>query len=285
MAKTVCTAEVLINREISADIYDMMIYSPEIAKTAKPGSFVMIYTNDPSKLLPRPISICDYDLTDETVRFVYRVSGKNTGTEQFSRLRPGEKIRILGPVGNGYDIEKIHETALKADDGEESGSAGFWKLEYDMVAIGGGIGIPPMLGLVREYRNAYPDSKLAAVLGYRSNDIFLADDFRQYCDVYFASDDGKIGTHGNVIDAIRDNDILSNVICACGPMPMLKGVASYAAEKGCRAFVSLEERMACGIGACLGCITKTKNKDEHSRVNNARVCVDGPVFDTEVLDL
>ena len=285
MAKTINVAEVLVNREISAGIYDMMIYSPEIAVCAKPGQFVMIYTNDSSKLLPRPISICEYDLRDETLRFVYRVSGKNTGTEQFSKLRPGEKIRFMGPIGNGYDLESIHSLAIKPDESTEEKTAGFWKLEYDMIAVGGGIGIPPMLGLVKEYHYTYPDSKLAAVLGFRSNDIFLADDFRRYCDVYFASDDGKIGTHGNVIDAIKDNDIISNVICACGPMPMLRGVSAYASEKNVKAYVSLEERMACGIGACLGCVTKTKNKDEHSMVNNTRVCVDGPVFDTEVLDI
>ena len=241
MAKTINVAEVLVNREISAGIYDMMIYSPEIAVCAKPGQFVMIYTNDSSKLLPRPISICEYDLRDETLRFVYRVSGKNTGTEQFSKLRPGEKIRFMGPIGNGYDLESIRSLAIKPDDTLEEKTAGFWKLEYDMIAVGGGIGIPPMLGLVKEYHYTYPDSKLAAVLGFRSNDIFLADDFRRYCDVYFASDDGKIGTHGNVIHAIKDNDIISNVICACGPMPMLRGVSAYASERMSRPMFHLKK--------------------------------------------
>lgn len=282
--KTKISAEILQNNEISAGIFDMLIYAPEIAKNAVPGQFVMVYTKDPAKLLPRPISLCDFDENEGTIRLVFRVSGKNTGTEQFSVMRAGETIDILGPIGNGYDISKIHELSVRDED-KENENEKFWTMEHDLVVLGGGIGIPPLLGLLKKYRQEYPEAKLAAVLGYRSNDTFLASEFRQYADIFFSSDDGKIGVHGNVIDAIKANEIKTHVFAACGPMPMLRGLAAYSEECGVKAFISLEERMACGVGACLGCVTKTKKKDEHSQVNNTRICVDGPVFSVEELEL
>ena len=104
-----------------------------------------------------------------------------------------------------------------------------------------------------------------------------------------ATDDGSLGTHGTVIDAIRENGLIpegaeaETVIAACGPMPMLRGLAGLAAERNVSTYVSLEERMACGVGACLGCITKTKSVDAHSHVHNARICTEGPVFDVREL--
>ncbi len=273
-------ALILRNNEISPDIFDMLLYAPKVAETADPGQFVMLYTNDASKLLPRPISICDYNVKEGTIRLVYRVSGPNTGTKQFSALKQGENIEMLGPIGNGYDLEKLKELSLK-----EEKDAGFWKLSYDLLLVGGGIGIPPMLGLAREFKERYAGVNIAAVLGFRSSVTFLAEEFRKYGDLYFATDDGTLGIRGNVIDAIKADSINAKSICACGPMPMLRGLAAFAEENKVKTFVSLEERMACGIGACLGCVTKTRKKDEHSRVDNARICVDGPVFDVDELVL
>ena len=122
---------------------------------------------------------------------------------------------------------------------------------------------------------------MTAVLGYRTNDLFLAEEFRRAAEVIIATDDGSAGVHGNVIDAIRELSPEFDVICACGPMPMLRGVKALAEEKGVKAWISLEERMACGVGVCLGCVTKTAHKDEHSNVNNTRICTEGPVFDAE----
>ena len=104
-------------------------------------------------------------------------------------------------------------------------------------------------------------------------------------DIYAATEDGSAGTKGNVLDAVRENGIEADVICACGPLPMLRAISRFAAEKGIPAFLSLEERMACGVGVCLGCVTKTKKIDSHSKVNNARVCVEGPVFSADEVDL
>ena len=258
---------VLSNEEISQDIYSMTIQSPEMAGQARPGQFMSLYTRDASRLLPRPISICGHDASAGTLRLVYRVAG--AGTAMFSHLSAGDTIDAVGPLGNGYDIELLHRMA--------HGGA--------LTVTGGGIGIPPMLGLCAAYRKAFPDAKINAVLGYRSKDTFLDEEFKAYADVYYSSDDGSLGTRGNVIDCIRENGIASPVICACGPMPMLRGIAGFAAQNGVKAYVSLEEKMACGIGACLACVTRTKEIDAHSQVKNARICKEGPVFDTDTLDI
>ena len=107
----------------------------------------------------------------------------------------------------------------------------------------------------------------------------------KYAPVYVATEDGSAGTKGNVMDAIAEKGLEADVIMACGPMPMLRAVKQFAQDKGMEAYISLEERMACGVGACLGCVCRTKEKDAHSHVNNARICTDGPVFDAKIVDI
>ena len=125
---------------------------------------------------------------------------------------------------------------------------------------------------------------ITAVLGYRTDDLFLEKEFASYGDVVITTDDGTAGFHGNVVGAVRDKAIEADVICACGPMPMLRGVRALALERDIPCYLSLEERMACGVGACLGCVTKTAQVDGHSHVKNARICTEGPVFEArEVL--
>jgi len=127
--------------------------------------------------------------------------------------------------------------------------------------------------------------EVSAVMGYRDNALFLNDDLEKYAKLYIATEDGSVGTKGNVLDAVKANAIKSDIICACGPMPMLRAIKRYASENGITAYISLEERMACGVGACLGCVCKTKEKDAHSHVNNARVCTEGPVFNAEDVEI
>ncbi len=158
----------------------------------------------------------------------------------------------MGPLGNGF--------ALK---------------EEKAIIIGGGIGIPPMLELAKQL-----NVEKTVVPGYRTS-TFLKDEFEAVCDVKVPTEDGSQGTKGTVIDAIERYGVEGKVIYACGPMPMLKALAVYAEEHGMEAQISLEERMACGIGACLGCICKTKEKGHHTNVNNTRICKDGPVFDAK----
>ena len=146
--------------------------------------------------------------------------------------------------------------------------------------MGGGIGIPPMLELAKEL-----DCKKQILLGYRNKDLFLEEDLERYGDVYVATEDGSVGTRGNVLDAIRENGLEAEAIFACGPTPMLRALKAYAAEQGMDCYLSLEERMACGVGACLGCVCKTTKADAHSHVHNARICTEGPVFEAGEVDI
>ena len=114
----------------------------------------------------------------------------------------------------------------------------------------------------------------------RNAQTFLLEELQQYAIVYVATEDGSIGTKGNVIDALNNNKLNPDIIYACGPMPMLRGIKNWAEPRQIPAFISLEERMACGVGACLGCVCTTAKEDSHSHVKNARICTDGPVFDS-----
>jgi 2-polyprenylphenol hydroxylase and related flavodoxin oxidoreductases len=123
------------------------------------------------------------------------------------------------------------------------------------------------------------------VLGFRDGDTFLADELKQYGKVFIASEDGSTGTKGNVIDAIRENNLKADRILACGPTPMLRAIKKYAAENNIECFLSLEEKMACGIGACLACTCNSSEVDSHSKVKNKRVCTEGPVFNALEVEL
>ena len=239
--------------KIGIGIYSMWIRTEQVAEHAKAGQFVSVYCNDGSRILPRPISICEINKEEKTLRLVYRVAGKGTG--EFSAMKTGETLHIVGPLGNGFP-----------------------KKEKKAFLIGGGIGIPPMLQLAREL-----DCEKQIVLGYR-DELFLLDEFQKQGEVYLATEDGSAGTKGNVLDAIRANALTADVIYACGPMPMLRALKIYAAENGIECWISMEERMACGIGACLACVCKSKEKDAHSNVNNKRICKEGPVFLAEEVE-
>lgn len=241
-------------QQICDGIYSMWIKEENVASAAKPGQFLSLYCKDGSKILPRPISICEIDKEKGMLRLVFRTVGE--GTREIAGYQNGDSIEIMGPLGNGFPLEK-----KKA------------------ILIGGGIGIPPMLELAKQL-----EGEVQIVLGYRDV-TFLNEEFEAYGKVYLATEDGSKGTKGNVLDAICENHLEADVIYACGPTPMLRGIKKYAMEKQIKAWISMEERMACGIGACLACVCKTKEKDEHSNVNNRRVCKDGPVFLAEEIEL
>ena len=253
---------VLKQQCIGKDIYDMTIQTKHIAGHAKAGQFVSLYSNDASKLLPRPISLCGIDAKAGTLRLVYRVTGEGTGTEEFSRLKEGDTIRVLGPLGNGFTVEPGKKAFL----------------------IGGGIGIPPMLELTKSIKAA-GTCEFVSVMGYRDAQTFLLDEFKEQGDCYVATEDGSVGAKGNVLDAIKEYKLNADVIYACGPTPMLRALKAYAAEQGMTCYISMEERMACGIGACLACVCNSKEKDAHSNVKNKRICKEGPVFLAEEVDL
>ena len=252
-------AEVLKQECIAPDIYSMWLDAGEIGKNAVPGQFVSLYSRNGGKLLPRPISLCEIDKAEGKLRLVYRVTGKGTGTEEFSRLHAGVPIETMGPLGNGFPLEAVKGKKV--------------------FLMGGGIGIPPMLETAKQL-----DAEKIMVLGYR-DELFLNKEFEAYGDVYVATEDGSAGTKGNVMDAIRENDLEADAIFACGPAPMLRAIKAYALEKGIPCWISMEERMACGVGACLACVCKSKDVDSHSHVHNKRVCKDGPVFLSTYVEL
>ncbi len=258
MAQKKILTRVASQEQLSGDVFSMWIDAAEMAAEARPGQFLSLYTGDGSKLLPRPISICEIDGENGRLRLVYRVVGG--GTEEFSHYKAGDSIAVMGPLGNGFPLETGTE-----------GKKAF--------LIGGGIGIPPMLQLAKELT-----CEVQAVLGYRDQ-LFLNEDFAPYGEVYIATEDGSAGTEGNVMDAIRENKLQADVIYACGPTPMLRAIKAYAAENQIECYLSLEEKMACGVGACLACVCKTKEIDEHSQVHNKRICKDGPVFPAEEVEL
>ena len=126
---------------------------------------------------------------------------------------------------------------------------------------------------------------ITIVAGYRNNDIFLKEEMEKYGKLYIATEDGSVGTKGNVMNAIKENNITADEIYTCGPTPMLKAIKEWALEAGIEAQLSLEERMACGIGACLACVCQSKEIDDHSQVHNKRICKDGPVFLAQEVEL
>ena len=146
--------------------------------------------------------------------------------------------------------------------------------------MGGGIGVPPMLEMAKQL-----NCEKQIILGYRDKNLFLRDEFEAYAEVYEATEDGSVGTKGNVLDASREQNLTADVIYACGPTPMLRAIKEYAAEKGIKCYISLEEKMACGIGACLACVCQSKDVDHHSNVHNKRICKDGPVILAEEVEL
>lgn len=254
--KHVNKKSVLINEnvEIAQDIFSLWLEDEETAMASQPGQFVSLFCNDGSMLLPRPISLCEIDKEQGRIRVVYRAGGK--GTRKISEMKVGDRVDMMGPLGNGFTLE-----------GKKA------------ILIGGGIGIPPMLELAKQL-----SCEKNIVLGYKDN-VFLNKEFEPYGGVYLSTEDGSKGTKGNVLDAIRENRLQADIIFACGPTPMLRGIKEYAQSNGIVAQLSLEERMACGVGACLACVCKTKEVDSHSNVNNKRICKEGPVFYGDEVEL
>jgi len=244
--KRIINAVVLSNKNISENIYDMVINAGDIAKEASAGQFVELYPDNGKNILPRPISICEIDKVKGNLRIVFQVVG--SGTRLFSKLKENDTIRVMGPCGNGYKIENLNNSIL----------------------VGGGIGVPPLLETVKNIKG-----KKTVFLGFRNGSI-LVDEFKKYADVYVATDDGSIGFNGNVIELIKSMDIKGDIIYSCGPRIMLKYLYEYAYKNNIPCQISMEERMACGIGACVGCALKVKEKNNWTY---KKVCKDGPVFD------
>ncbi|MCL2619653.1 MAG: dihydroorotate dehydrogenase electron transfer subunit [Defluviitaleaceae bacterium] len=244
--------KVLENKEIVPDVWDMYINVPEAVERARAGQFISIYTGDATMLLPRPLSICQIDPDSGTLRIVYKVVGQ--GTEKLAKLVAGDEVTGLAPLGSFYQVNPAHNK---------------------FAIVGGGMGTPPMLELARQIRKNQSYAHISVYLGFgNKSQIILADDFATYADqVTVTTDDGSFGLQGNAIQNLPDNPDF-DAIFGCGPHVMLKHLAKYAENKGLPCHISLEERMACSIGACLACVAKTTN-------GLSKVCTAGPVFDAK----
>ncbi len=256
MAKEKKTAVVKSQERLADDVFSMWIHAGDMVLEAGAGQFISVYSRDGARLLPRPISICEIDRGRGDIRIVYRIAGE--GTREFAGYKAGDGIDILGPLGNGFP--QISE-------------------EKRVFLIGGGIGIPPMLELAKSLK-----CQKQVILGYRDQ-VFMDKEFEPYGEVFRATEDGSAGIRGNVLDVITGRGLSAEVIMACGPTPMLRALKTYAADHGMECYLSLEEKMACGVGACLACVCQTRHVNHHSNVCNARICKDGPVFAAEEVEL
>lgn len=242
--------EILSKLRLNGSCFDFVLRRGSPCGDVKPGQFLHIACG--GRPLRRPISICGFDADSRTIRIVFEVRGE--GTRWLSEREPGETLDVLGPLGNGFDEGKLGPAPL---------------------LVGGGIGVPPLLACAQARVGS-----AHAVLGFRSRgNVILLDDFKRLCaDVVLTTDDGTAGERGFVTDAVVGK--LSGggftSVLACGPVPMLAGVARAARQNGVECFVSLEERMGCGVGACLVCACRTR--DESGTEGYAHVCKHGPVF-------
>ena len=244
---------IIEKKAIAREIYSFTILCPEVAQAACAGQFVHIRAN--GFTLRRPISICGIDMEKGTLRIVFEIRGE--GTAEIAQLNKGELIDMLAPLGHGFTVSEDFER---------------------VVLIGGGIGTPPMLPLADIYKD-----KATVISGFRNaSAAILQEDFRAAGarDVILCTDDGSAGIHGFVTEPFADiiGSEKIDAVYACGPLAMLKGIAQTCTKNGIYCEISLEERMACGIGACLGCACRTKRNDEEYF---AHVCKDGPVFKVE----
>lgn len=245
--------------EPTDEIFKMTVESEYIAKNAIAGQFVNVKCREGTQaLLRRPISICSVDRNNGSYDILFQKKGSGTGL--LALKRPGDCLDVLGPLGNGFDLD----------------------IKYKRIAvIGGGIGIFPLLFILNESKSVVK----RAYLGFRTKKlVVLEDEFkRSSSTLEITTDDGSYGEHGFVTDLLKQ-DILSekfDMIYACGPTPMLKKVIGTASENGINCQVSLEQRMGCGFGACLICACKTHS--ENGGWQYSHVCKDGPVFDSRTV--
>lgn len=243
------TGRLLRKEEVAPGIYSFVLSSPAIAGITAAGQFVDVLCD--GYALRRPISICSFDANLGILRIVFEVRGK--GTEWLADRKQGETLDLIGPLGHGFPL---------LDSGSKA------------VAVGGGIGTPPLLPLAKYYKE-----NMTVITGFRTaSAAILQKDFTAAgADTVLCTDDGSAGFHGFTTQAL-ENHLVSNpcdVIYACGPKVMMRGVAKIAEKRGVLCYVSMEERMGCGVGACLGCACRIK---ENGGTSMKRVCLNGPVF-------
>ncbi|MCS4487720.1 dihydroorotate dehydrogenase electron transfer subunit [Streptococcus sciuri] len=244
---------IVSQREIAPRIYEMVL-TGDLVDSMTIGQFLHIRVPDATKLLRRPISISQVDKTKKEVTLVYRIEG--AGTELFSKLCAGDILDCMGPQGNGFHIDFLEEKEAA-------------------LIVGGGIGVPPLVELAKQLHER--GVCVTAVLGFATADaVILENELACYADVIVTTDDGSYGIKGYVSTVIDEMTQTFDAVYACGALGMLAYV-DRKFEKHPHAYISLESRMACGMGACYACVVHLR---EQSNVANKRVCEEGPVFET-----
>jgi len=249
MRREIC--KILSNYKLANDVYKMVIESKSISKEALPGQFLHIKPSqnyDP--LLRRPISICDLEQDKGWITLLYRVCGK--GTRLFADIKSGDYLDIIGPLGKGFPIFENKRICV----------------------IGGGIGIAPLLYLSKRLK------KSDIYLGFK-DEAFMIDEFMSYSDnIFIFTENGSRGYKGYPIEALEKNISFYDVVYACGPRKMLSAIKRLCEKNQVECYLSMEERMGCGIGACLVCACQSSNIEEYKKV-----CSDGPVFNSKEVSL
>ncbi|NRD78812.1 dihydroorotate dehydrogenase electron transfer subunit [Bacillus sp. BRMEA1] len=242
--------QIINQREIAADIFELTVEAKFVQEITEPGQFVHIRVADSDPLLRRPISISSYNKSSNQLTMIYRREGK--GTTKLAELSADKKLDILGPLGNGFPVDEVSkgETAL---------------------LVGGGIGVPPLYELSNQLKAK--GVKVIHVLGFQTESaVFYEQEFLKNGETYVTTVDGSFGTKGFVTDIMKN--LAFDCIYTCGPTPMLRAIEQMFTDK--KVFLSLEERMGCGVGACFACVCK--QADDPAGVSYKKVCSDGPVF-------
>ena len=243
---------VIAQEEIAPAIFELVLEG-EMVEAMKAGQFLHLRVPDDAHLLRRPISISSIDKVKKQCHLIYRIEG--SGTAIFSTLKPGDRLDVMGPQGNGFDLSELDNHSK-------------------VLLVGGGIGVPPLLEVAKQLHER--GVEITTVLGFASkNAVILEDELAQYSQVFVTTDDGTYGIKGNVSVVINECGTEFDAIYSCGAPGMMKYINQTFHDHP-RAYLSLESRMACGMGACYACVLKVPDSETVSQ----RVCEDGPVFKT-----
>ena len=270
MSKVVENAEILSNRSLSSEVSELILKSPEVAGQAEPGQFVMVKNEAGNTFLRRPFGVADVD--GDKLTLIYRLAGK--GTKELAELKAGSFLSVEGPLGHGFKLPVDSQAHICDENG-----CGMRTVDAGLsLVIGGGVGIAPIIYTARKLAEA--GKKPVVLLGTRNaSEGFWTEYFKDFAEeIFVTTDDGSAGMKGFAIDAIpeimKKHDIKH--ILVCGPTIMMEGIAKKAINDGIDCQVSLEKRMACGIGVCLGCTFEGKKSKKRWKI-----CGDGPVFAAE----
>ena len=257
-------AKLIKKEQLKQDIFKFSVYAPSIVNNSKPGNFIEIKVSEQTEpFLRRPISIYNLNRKEGILEFIFQVKGK--GTQILSKKNEGELIDIIGPLGYGtFKYEEYKNLAI----------------------IGGGIGVFPLYELAKCAKN--DNKEVSTYLGFRNKDfVVLEEEFKTLSDkLIITTDDGSYSEKGFAINYLEKDLENGNIdaIFACGPLPMLKAVQKLAIEKNIPCQISLEEKMACGVGVCLGCAVKTA-KSPKDAPEYIHVCKAGPVFNAQDVEI